>query len=80
MWTAEYPAYMDHFTPDSGWAKCAGADTPGAVDCQGNRLGLGVIEPFSEFAENDGFGWDGQVTCVMRSMSRRLRVMLTRWH
>lgn len=56
LWTAENPAYMAHFTPDSDWAECAGADTPGAVDCQGNRIGLGVIEPFSEFTENDGFG------------------------
>ena len=51
------PAFMAHFTPDPTWARCAGADTPGAVDCAGNRLG--VMEPFEAFAENDGLGWAG---------------------
>jgi len=51
------PAFMAHFTPDPAWSRCAGADTPGAVDCHGNRLG--VMEPFEAFAENDGLGWAG---------------------
>ena len=51
------PAFMAHFTPDPAWSGCAGADTPGAVDCAGKRLG--VMEPFEEFAENDGLGWAG---------------------
>ena len=51
------PAFMAHFTPDPAWSRCAGADTPGAVDCAGNRLG--VMAPFEEFKENGGLGWAG---------------------
>jgi hypothetical protein len=55
-WTQE--AFLAHFIPDPSWDKCAGPDTPGAFDCEGNLLG-GRIEPFSDFGENDGFGWPG---------------------
>jgi hypothetical protein len=42
--------YLAHFKPDSSWNKCAGANTPGAFDCDGTRLGVS-IEPFAEFVE-----------------------------
>ena len=60
------PAFMSHFTPDAGWSRCggpntpgAGATAPGAVDCSGTRVGIGLLAPFAEFAENGGFGWAG---------------------
>jgi hypothetical protein len=50
--------FLAHFTPDPSWDRCAGADTPGAFDCDGNHLG-GLMAPFTDYAENDGFGWLG---------------------
>lgn len=52
------PAFVSHFIPDSSWPGCDGENTPGAFDCEGNRLGL-TLRPFADLQENDGFGWEG---------------------
>lgn len=49
--------FLAHFIPNNTFQACKGNDTPGAFDCEGNRLGL-VIPPM-EGLENDGLGWEG---------------------
>ncbi|MBW2523731.1 MAG: right-handed parallel beta-helix repeat-containing protein, partial [Deltaproteobacteria bacterium] len=58
------PAFLAHFVPDSGWPACQGDDTPGAFDCDGNRLGI-VFEPHADL-DNDGYGWEGPLIMQQR--------------
>lgn len=58
------PAFLAHFVPDPAFAACQGADTPGAFDCQGNRLGV-TFEPHAEL-DNDGYGWEGPLIIQQR--------------
>lgn len=51
------PDFISHFIPKSSFGGCNGKDTPGAYDCEGNRLGL-EIKPMAGL-ENGGYGWEG---------------------
>lgn len=51
------PKFLVHFIPDESFEGNAGADTPGAFDAKGRRLGM-WIHPMPDL-ENKGLGWEG---------------------
>ena len=52
--TWKQSAFLDHFIPDTSWTGNSGANTPGAFDSVGNRLGYS-IQAFPGY----GLGWPG---------------------
>ena len=55
--------YLQAFVPSAAWERCA--DPAGALDCDGNRLGL-ELQPRPAFADNDGRGWEGPLEVRLR--------------
>lgn len=59
-------AFFASFVPSPTWAGCSLGGAPvGAFDCNGNRQGV-TIRPFSDLADNDGYGWAGTVEVQRR--------------
>ncbi len=56
LWDREY--LRASFAPVADFEGCARTDTPGAFDCDGNRLGT-ELSPFEGLEENEGYGWEG---------------------
>ncbi len=51
--------FLSHFIPDANWSENKGLATPGAIDSEGNWLGLS-IKPFPNTdLPNNGLGWEG---------------------
>jgi hypothetical protein len=65
-WTSA--AFLSHFSPDSNWAGCA--EGIGAISCDGWRHI--EFDPFEDYLDNDGYGWEGPLIVRQRYTLRPL--------